>query len=149
MHQAVPDVHTKLDIHIWSQEFVRYEMFKDILGKRQDCSGLEAYLAYKPWANAGNLAAYLSAVNDGRIYYLPDTWAERPLEQELRTLIGQPDLTDSQLDAMRPEVLPSQAFLEIWTRAWDKMSLKERNQEYRYFGQAIESIEKISKESLQ
>lgn len=74
VHQAVPDTEDDhFNVYLWAEEYVRYELYKDILGKEIDVSGLDAYLTYRPWCGVDYLDRYSTAVSEGRIPGLPNT----------------------------------------------------------------------------
>lgn len=131
VHQLVSEVETKLDIHIWAGEFVRYELFKDILGKPQDMSGLEAYLAYKPWAGPEEHAVYILAVSEGRIPYLPNVWSEIHLGEQLRGIAKHTDAGYAGLDVLHPERLPSETFMEFLANTMKPLVERTRAMERR------------------
>ena len=85
VHQAVSAVEgAYLNVYIWAEEYVRYELYRDILGREIDVSGVDAYLTYQPWVGEDRLVEYLAAIREGRIPALPDAQAELPLVEELR-----------------------------------------------------------------
>ena len=72
-----------LNVYIWAEEYVRYELYKDILDKDMDVTGLDAYLTYRPWFGEQHLERYTAALNERRIPGLPNTQDELPLVEEL------------------------------------------------------------------
>lgn len=70
-------------MYIWAEEYVRYELYKDILDRDVDVTGLDAYLTYRPWFGEQHPERYSAALNEGRIPGLPNTQDELPLVEEL------------------------------------------------------------------
>lgn len=134
IHQLVPEVESKLDIYLWAEAFVRYELFKDILGKPVDVTGLWAYLAYKPWEGDFALDLYNIAWTRGRITPLPGGFEHFPLEQELRAIQGDPRSVPGGIDALKPGKLPSKVFHESLDR------LKPLVEKKRALGQEIKDL---------
>ena len=84
VHQAVSEAEGGyLNVYIWAEEYVRYELYKDILDKDVDVTGLDAYLTYRPWFGEQHLERYTAALNERRIPGLPNTQDELPLVEEL------------------------------------------------------------------
>jgi hypothetical protein len=84
VHQAVSDAEGGyLNVYIWAEEYVRYELYKDILDKDVDVTGLDAYLTYRPWFGEQHLERYTTALDEERIPSLPNTQDELPLMEEL------------------------------------------------------------------
>ena len=127
VHLAVPEVETWLDIHIWAEEFTRREMYEVLLGRPQDVSGVEAYLSYRPWAGPEAFAEYQSAIREGWIKDLPNSWSEGRLVEQLREQHGNrgdslPFVTG--LDGYFPDVLPSVQWMEDFEREKECMAFK-------------------------
>lgn len=88
VHLAVPDATDHLDIYLWAEDFVRYELFRDVLGESIDFAGLEAYLAYGPWRGSDKLNRYLKAVVEERIPPLPNIAKSQPTFLSKETVIA-------------------------------------------------------------
>ena len=114
VHNAVPDIEPGLDIHIWAEEFTRRELYEVLLDRPQDVSGLEAYLAYRPWAGQDEYAAYQWVLNEFLITPLPDSYLEGGLVEQLRNVHRSKGdwLPFEGLNSYFPDVLPSVQLLE-------------------------------------
>ena len=91
VHQAAPD-QDNLFVWMWATQLLQCDLFKDILKKTVDVSGIEAYLAYRAWQSPKQQTDYDQAVKDRRIPPLPAAARDAALTEDLR---GQPGLTDS------------------------------------------------------
>ena len=76
VHLAVPEMEVKLNVYLWAEEICRQELYRDLLEKPMDLAGIDAYLAYQPWASPENEAAYTAARREDRIPGLPDSFDE-------------------------------------------------------------------------
>ena len=65
VHQAAPN-QDKEFVRITAEQLWQCELYKDVLGKNVDVSGIEAYLAYRPWMSQEHQTAYHQAITDGR-----------------------------------------------------------------------------------
>ena len=83
VHQAAPD-ETRFFVWMWGRELWRCDLYKDILGKPADPSGIEAYLAYKPWQNPKQQDIYDRAIKRGTISPLPPALVGAMHTEELR-----------------------------------------------------------------
>ena len=83
VHLAVSDAEC-LDVHIWAEEFTRRERYEVLLNRPRDVSGVEAYLAYRPWDGPEKFAVYERALSEGWIADLPNSWPEGNLEEQLK-----------------------------------------------------------------
>ena len=144
VHQAVPDGVANLDIDIWAKEFVRLELYEDVLGKPQDMSGLWAYLAYRPWENADALEIYTHAWTGGGIQYLPDGWDTSGLGGQLQRIDKYAAVSLSSLDTFHPENLPSKTFWDGWARF--KQMREASRAELRELSQELEQLKQTEHE---
>ena len=90
VHQAAPD-ETRFFVWMWGRELWRCDLYKDVLGKPADPSGIEAYLAYKPWQNPKQQDIYDRAIKRGTISPLPPALVGAMHTEELR---GDPELLE-------------------------------------------------------
>ena len=73
VHLAVPDEDNLVNIFVWAEAFVEYELLRDVLEVKMDMAGMTPYLAYKPWkSDEEGREEYRQAV--GTFGRLPDTW---------------------------------------------------------------------------
>ena len=89
VHQAAPAQDNGF-VYIWSDQLWKCELSRDVLGKHVDISGIDAYLAYRPWMSEKNQIDYDQAESDGRIPSLPSNNEDSELLKELR---GRPELS--------------------------------------------------------
>ena len=66
VHQALPDIDW-LDVHDIAAAFVLREIDRDILGKPFKVDDLEAWMAWRPYADENRAEDYISAISNGII----------------------------------------------------------------------------------
>ena len=143
VHLALPEVENKLDIYLWAGDFVRYELFKDVLGEAVDLAGLDAILAYKPWESLEKKGLYWLALNDGRIPFPPNIWTEYPLVERLREETKEPGLeVNYGVIFARIEALPSQLFMESFEDA------RARAEEIRELERKVQELEEQQQDGV-
>ena len=111
VHLAVPEMEVKMNVYGWAEMCVRLELYQDVLGKTADFSGVEAYLAYKPWVDEARLNIYNLALLEGRITYLPDNFEEFGGDVELATrrerqVMRYMAASPGGINPSKPEILP-------------------------------------------
>ena len=84
IHLAVSDEKADyLYVYRWAEEYVRQEVYKDVLGRDMDTSAEDAFLTYRAAFGPDFEVRYREAVDDGRIPALPQQQSQLTLHEQL------------------------------------------------------------------